>query len=133
MTDNVYGDALCVLVLAANHGSLVCSFVGVLVLAYRSAEIRRPGLGALPWARAGDFGCFELDFVFGDMDWTKLYQRQIKPSFVPRVKSGTDTSNFDAEFTSEPVVDSVVQGSALTDAKGAEFQGFTFQEKSNMG
>ena len=47
--------------------------------------------------------------------------------------TGIDTSNFDVEFTSEPVVDSVVQTSALSDAKGADFDGFTFTPDSAMG
>ena len=80
-----------------------------------------------------DVEAVKTNVFFGDLNWVNLYERKIKPSFVPKVKSGTDTSNFDAEFTSEPVVDSVVQGSALSDAKGADFKGFTFQEDSAMG
>ena len=45
-------------------------------------------------------------------------------------QGAADTSNFDAEFTSEPVVDSVAAPSALTAAK---FDGFTFVDKSTLG
>merc|ERR1719150_1976676 len=56
---------------------------------------------------------------FTGLDFGKLVRKEIQPPFVPTVKGATDTSNFDAEFTSEKVVDSVVPQSALAAAKGA--------------
>eukprot|EP00051_Salpingoeca_urceolata_P032419 m.15663 g.15663 ORF g.15663 m.15663 type:complete len:487 (+) comp5068_c0_seq1:498-1958(+) len=38
---------------------------------------------------------------FYNIDWKKLYDRQIKPPFIPKVASETDVSNFDTVFTSE--------------------------------
>jgi len=70
---------------------------------------------------------------FDPIDWDTLYNRQIQPEFVPKVKSSSDTSNFDAEFTSEPVVDSVVPPSAISASKGADFTGFTYQQNSVIG
>jgi len=67
------------------------------------------------------------DFFYG-LDWEALYNKEIKPEFVPKVRSTTDTSFFDHEFTSEPVVDSVVPPSAL--GKEGDFKGFTYQESS---
>ncbi|GBG33972.1 Protein kinase, putative [Hondaea fermentalgiana] len=66
---------------------------------------------------------------FQTIDWEALYNRNIEPEFIPRTKGATDTSNFDAEFTNEPVVDSVVPPSALS-ANAAEFKGFTYQDGS---
>jgi len=66
---------------------------------------------------------------FEDIDWDRLFRKEIKPEFVPRTKGTSDTSNFDAEFTNEPVVDSVVPPSAIN-TKDAEFQGFTYQDQS---
>ena len=43
-----------------------------------------------------------------------------------------DTSYFDEEFTSEPVVDSVAPASALSESKGTKFDGFTFVDKSTL-
>ena len=80
-----------------------------------------------------DIEAVKGNVFFADLDFVKLYNKEIKPTFVPKVKSATDTNNFDPEFTSEPVVDSVVASSALTDAKGNSFQGFTFQESSAIG
>lgn len=36
---------------------------------------------------------------FENIDWTKLYNKEIKPQFTPVIKSETDVSNFDTEFT----------------------------------
>jgi len=53
-----------------------------------------------------------------------VYRKEMEPAFKPKVKDITNPVNFDDEFLREPVVDSVVAGSAL-DAT-ADFQGFTF-------
>lgn len=59
-------------------------------------------------------------------DWVKVKNKEIEAPFKPKVKGVDDTSNFDEEFLREPVVDSVVAGSAM-DQAAADFQGFTFQ------
>jgi serine/threonine protein kinase len=45
---------------------------------------------------------------FASMDFDKLYKKEIIPEFQPRFNGLLDASNFDTEFTSEQVVDSVV-------------------------
>ncbi|EFO19870.2 AGC/AKT protein kinase [Loa loa] len=40
---------------------------------------------------------------FNDIDWEKLYQKEIAPPFRPNVQSDTDTCYFDKEFTQAPV------------------------------
>jgi serum/glucocorticoid-regulated kinase 2 len=67
---------------------------------------------------------------FKTIDWDKLYRREIKPGFIPKVSHAGDTSNFDAEFTDERVVDSVIPASKLAGA--ADFGGFTFKEGSAL-
>jgi len=37
--------------------------------------------------------------LFKHISWEKLAQKRMKPPFVPKVRSATDTSNFDEEFT----------------------------------
>ncbi|KAJ7373130.1 RAC-alpha serine/threonine-protein kinase [Desmophyllum pertusum] len=39
---------------------------------------------------------------FGTINWDDIYHKRIKPPFKPVVKSDTDVSNFDEDFTSEP-------------------------------
>merc|ERR1719367_2401204 len=70
-----------------------------------------------------------MDF-FSDLDFGQLYKKEIQPPYKPDVKKGMeDTSNFDTQFTSEPVVDSYVPASNLGNA---EFGGFTFAEKGGL-
>jgi classical protein kinase C len=37
---------------------------------------------------------------FRDIVWDDIYHKKVQPPFVPAIKSETDTSNFDPEFTS---------------------------------
>jgi hypothetical protein len=36
---------------------------------------------------------------FSSIDWDKLYNKQAKPFFVPKMENELDTQNFDREFT----------------------------------
>jgi len=71
---------------------------------------------------------------FKDMNWEKLYRKEMVSKYKPDVKQNIeDASNFDKEFTSEPVVDSVVAPSALGASVGGgekAFDGFTFDERA---
>lgn len=40
---------------------------------------------------------------FANVDWEKVYNKEITPPFIPQLTSETDTSCFDQEFTREPV------------------------------
>ena len=71
---------------------------------------------------------------FKDIDWRKMYNKQLATPFKPEVGKLTDTVNFDAEFTSMPVeaeIDAMSPG-AEGGAVGAKsvsegkFDGFTF-------
>jgi len=70
---------------------------------------------------------------FAPIDWDALYRREIKPAFVPKVANQFDTSNFDEEFTSQPIQESVMPDSALAPSKAAHFDGFTYVDKSVLG
>ena len=68
---------------------------------------------------------------FSDLDWDALFSKSVPPPFVPRVRGDADFSNFDEEFTEEPVKDSV--GSALTPGTDAAmFEGFSYSSPSAM-
>lgn len=64
---------------------------------------------------------------FSDIDWEKLYNREITPPFIPVVGEGeSDTKFFDEEFTSERIVDSVAEVTEdIADAEKA-FKDFDF-------
>jgi RAC serine/threonine-protein kinase len=40
---------------------------------------------------------------FANIDWDKIFQKEVQPPFVPQLSSDYDTSYFDSEFTREPV------------------------------
>ena len=69
---------------------------------------------------------------FAPIDWAKLEARELEPSFKPNVKSATDTSNFDDEFTSQPIAESVMPETALG-GKGQQYEGFTYVDKGHLG
>jgi len=64
-------------------------------------------------------------------DWDRVYRKEMDPPFKPKVKDINNPVNFDDEFLREPVIDSVVVGSALDQT--ADFQGFTFTGGSSTG
>lgn len=48
---------------------------------------------------------------FRTVDWDDIYHKRVQPPFMPTIKSATDTSNFDSEFTSvTPVLTPVQSG-----------------------
>lgn len=72
---------------------------------------------------------------FASINWRDLYDKKIVPQFRPKVKGKDDTGNFDATFTSEPVVDSVMAQSQLAAASEAAdaFPDFTYNPKGELG
>ena len=52
--------------------------------------------------------------------------KKIQPPFKPSVESVLDVANFDAEFTNEQVIDSVVEPSHLSETVQDQFKGFTY-------
>lgn len=48
---------------------------------------------------------------FRNISWDDIYHKRVQPPFKPTIKSATDTSNFDSEFTSvTPVLTPVQSG-----------------------
>lgn len=48
---------------------------------------------------------------FRNINWDDIYHKRVEPPFLPSIKSPTDTSNFDSEFTSvTPVLTPVQSG-----------------------
>ncbi|KAK5658372.1 hypothetical protein OQA88_2348 [Cercophora sp. LCS_1] len=62
---------------------------------------------------------------FRNINWDDIYHKRVQPPFLPQIKSATDTSNFDSEFTSvTPVLTPV--NSVLSQAMQEEFRGFSY-------
>ncbi|KHN99001.1 protein kinase C [Metarhizium album ARSEF 1941] len=62
---------------------------------------------------------------FRNINWDDIYHKRVAPPFKPTIKSATDTSNFDSEFTSVTPVLTPVQ-SVLSQAMQEEFRGFSY-------
>lgn len=81
---------------------------------------------------------------FADMDWDALSKKLITPPFKPQLKSETDVSYFDPEFTNALNTNGSLNERAAALAKGyatstplspsvqANFQGFTYVDESAL-
>lgn len=81
---------------------------------------------------------------FVDINWEALTQKTITPPFKPKLKSETDTSNFDPEFTNAlngasslnaraaALAAGVATSTPLSPGVQANFKGFTFVDESSM-
>lgn len=81
---------------------------------------------------------------FGDINWTLLAKKLITPPFKPKLKSETDVSYFDPEFTTALEQNGSLNERAAALARGyaastplspsvqANFQGFTFVDESAL-
>mmetsp|Transcript_11291 Transcript_11291/g.16881 ORF Transcript_11291/g.16881 Transcript_11291/m.16881 type:complete len:936 (+) Transcript_11291:148-2955(+) len=66
---------------------------------------------------------------FDDIKWEVVEKKGLTPPFIPELKTPTDVSNFDPEFTKEPVVDSDSEYPEAEDNTGF-FRGFSYEEDS---
>jgi serum/glucocorticoid-regulated kinase 2 len=69
---------------------------------------------------------------FEQLDFEKVYRKEYTPIYKPNLQSGTDTANFDPQFTTEVPCDSVVDSSALAGKKN-EFVGFSYADPGALG
>lgn len=81
---------------------------------------------------------------FNDIDWEALTKKLITPPFKPKLKSETDTSNFDPEFTNAlngasslnaraaALAAGIATSTPLSPGMQANFKGFTFVDESSM-
>ena len=67
------------------------------------------------------------------VDWKRLLAKQIQPPFKPNVKSAVDCSNVDDVFTSEDPVDSVVEGSKISQTVQNQFIDFSYTNPNDLG
>ncbi|TMW58470.1 hypothetical protein Poli38472_010029 [Pythium oligandrum] len=79
-----------------------------------------------PSQRLGSRGAEEIRShpFFQNIDWDKLVRKEIEPPWRPLVRNELDVGNFDPEFTSEPVVDSVCTAQSM--GLSSTFDNFTF-------
>lgn len=66
---------------------------------------------------------------FNSIDWDAIYNKKIKPPFIPKLKSDMETKYIDPEFTNCTPTDSYNPGDSLVDDK---FAGFSFNPEPNL-
>ncbi|KAH8676178.1 serine/threonine-protein kinase SCH9 [Xylariales sp. PMI_506] len=81
---------------------------------------------------------------FGDIDWDALSKKLITPPFKPKLKSETDVSYFDPEFTNalntngslneraQQLAAGFATSTPLSPTTQSHFQGFTFVDESSL-
>ncbi|OAO12084.1 protein kinase [Blastocystis sp. ATCC 50177/Nand II] len=98
---------------------------------YMSAEISLSlGVGALtprvrPRLGSGSFEDVMKHPWFRDIDWEKLYKKEVVPPFKPVVSGAEDVRNVDSVFLEElPAITPTFEGKVLTDPDA--FTGFSY-------
>ncbi|GAA5901875.1 hypothetical protein JCM6882_008697 [Rhodosporidiobolus microsporus] len=76
---------------------------------------------------AGEADAVEIKshLFFKDTNWDDVFHKRIPSPFYPAIKSATDTSNFDSEFTSEQPTLTPVHSTLSAQDQG-EFTGFSW-------
>ncbi|XP_058015091.1 serine/threonine-protein kinase N3 [Ahaetulla prasina] len=81
-------------------------------------------------AGAKDAEEIKIHPFFKEINWAALFARKLKPPLVPILKSATDISNFDKEFTSQkPVLTPLEDAPPLSIKEQARFKDFDFLSK----
>ncbi len=81
-----------------------------------------------PAQRLGANGAAEVKAhpFFKDVDWERLFNRQVKPPFKPRVKSDKDVANMDPLMASEATDLTPPEENAIGKSAEDHFEGFEF-------
>lgn len=65
-------------------------------------------------------------FFHEKINWELLEQKAVKSPFKPKIKSKTDSTNFDKDFTSEEPVLTPIDNAVVRAINQEEFRGFSF-------
>jgi hypothetical protein len=60
---------------------------------------------------------FRSHSFFKSIDWEAIFNKKIKPPFIPKIKSESDTRYIDSEFTNCTPTDSYNPGDSLGDSE----------------
>ncbi len=67
---------------------------------------------------------------FDNIDWEALYNKQVKPPYVPKLENSSDLNNIDKVFTREPPQETPEEGERLL--RKAKFDNFTYHESPHI-
>jgi RAC serine/threonine-protein kinase len=85
-----------------------------------------------PAKRLADPVAIKAHPYFANIDWDKLVNKELKPPYIPPVKSDLSTDMIDPSFTGEDATLSVNEKSELSRAEQENFGGFTYVAPSNL-
>lgn len=77
-------------------------------------------------AHGGEKAVLIHPFFHEKVDWGALEERKVTPPFKPNIKTRTDVSNFDKDFTSEEPILTPVDPAIVKAINQEEFAGFSF-------
>jgi serine/threonine protein kinase len=80
--------------------------------------------------RLGQNGVDEIKMhpFFSEIQWDAIENKKIRPPFIPRLKSDSDTKYIDSEFLSDLAYDSYQQGDSVN-SKDDMFKDFSYNNK----
>lgn len=81
-----------------------------------------------PTNRLGAHGADDIKThsFFTNISWGLLFLQEVQPPWKPIILNELDVGNFDPEFTSEPVIDTIRTGHLLSSRQSGTFENFTF-------
>ncbi|XP_033116575.1 protein kinase C delta type-like [Anneissia japonica] len=85
-----------------------------------------------PTQRLGVKENIRTHLFFRSMDFSRLEKREIPPPFKPKIKSASDASNFDPEFTMEKVQLTPTDKKIVDSINQKQFRGFSFTNPQMM-
>jgi serine/threonine protein kinase len=87
-----------------------------------------------PAERLGKNGVEEIKAHpwFNGLDWQALFECRVEMPWKPDIKSATDVSQFDEEFTAEPAVLTYEAGGDVPDDVNEQLKGFTATNEGDM-
>ncbi|KAK8840649.1 RAC-gamma serine/threonine-protein kinase [Tritrichomonas musculus] len=66
---------------------------------------------------------------FSEINWDYVLEKKYKPEWIPPIKDETDTSNFDTEFTNQPIAVSYEDPELVPEDAQSAFIGFTCNQE----
>jgi len=94
----------------------------------KAKDLMKKFLDRSPQTRLQDPAEIKAHPYFKEIEWEKLYKRDIPPPYVPIVLSKDSTKMIDRNFTGMDVRKEIKPGEALP---GDQFEGFTFIKDKN--
>ena len=100
-------------------------------LSVKAAQVLKGFLNKTPGERLGchpqtGFQDLKSHSFYRTIDWELLELKQVTPPYKPRIDSDTDPTNFDPQFTQEPIEFTPDDPEVIRGIDQTEFEGFEY-------